>query len=127
MYTPERGIDLDMLRYDVKYLKKRYSLDVKGKSEGRLVIRWAYLLKVGASREKSDGNRVQGTRNPRKFTPQKSSQRSSQKKVASSLTLVSPLSDIPYKVASLRRLIAPALCGSHSSVWRSLKSSTTFS
>lgn len=39
VYTPERGIDLDMLRYDVKYLKKRYSLDVKGKSEGRLVIR----------------------------------------------------------------------------------------
>lgn len=39
VYTPERGIDLDMLRNDVKYLKKRYHLDAKGKSEGRLVLR----------------------------------------------------------------------------------------
>ncbi|KAI0950948.1 hypothetical protein AcW1_008116 [Taiwanofungus camphoratus] len=39
VYTPERGIDLDMLRRDVKYLKRRYSLDVKGKAEGRLVLR----------------------------------------------------------------------------------------
>ncbi|CAL1716687.1 unnamed protein product [Somion occarium] len=39
VYTPERGMSLDMLRSDVKYLKKRYSLDLKGKSEGRLVIR----------------------------------------------------------------------------------------
>ncbi|KAI0783672.1 6-phosphofructokinase [Abortiporus biennis] len=39
VYTPERGINLDMLRNDVKYLKKRYSLDIKGRSEGRLVIR----------------------------------------------------------------------------------------
>ena len=39
MYTPERGIDLDMLRNDVKYLKKRYHLDAKGKSEGELVDR----------------------------------------------------------------------------------------
>ena len=39
MYTPERGIDLDMLRNDVKYLKRRYALDAKGKSEGRLVLR----------------------------------------------------------------------------------------
>ena len=44
MYTPERGINLDMLRDDVKYLKKRYSLDVKGKSEGRLVVRQVYGL-----------------------------------------------------------------------------------
>ncbi|EJF64928.1 6-phosphofructokinase [Dichomitus squalens LYAD-421 SS1] len=39
VYTPERGIDLDMLRNDVKYLKRRYALDAKGKNEGRLVIR----------------------------------------------------------------------------------------
>ncbi|KAI0077922.1 6-phosphofructokinase [Panus rudis PR-1116 ss-1] len=39
LYTPERGITLDMLRNDVKYLKKRYSLDVKGKNEGRIVIK----------------------------------------------------------------------------------------
>ncbi|KAI0331879.1 6-phosphofructokinase [Cubamyces sp. BRFM 1775] len=39
VYTPERGIDLDMLRNDVKYLKRRYALDAKGKSEGRLVLR----------------------------------------------------------------------------------------
>lgn len=41
MYTPEYGINLDTLREDVKYLKKRYSLDVKGKSEGRIVIKYA--------------------------------------------------------------------------------------
>jgi len=39
VYTPEEGISLDMLRKDVKFLKTRYSLDEKGKSEGRLVIR----------------------------------------------------------------------------------------
>ncbi|KAI9061301.1 6-phosphofructokinase [Trametes sanguinea] len=39
VYTPERGIDLDMLRNDVKFLKRRYALDAKGKSEGRLVLR----------------------------------------------------------------------------------------
>ena len=32
-------MDLDMLRKDVKFLKTRYSLDAKGKSEGRIVIR----------------------------------------------------------------------------------------
>ncbi|KAI5982023.1 phosphofructokinase domain-containing protein [Pisolithus marmoratus] len=39
VYTPEQGMDLDMLRADVKFLKIRYGLDTKGKSEGRLVIR----------------------------------------------------------------------------------------
>lgn len=39
MYTPEDGIDLDMLRQDVKYMKKRYGIDKKGKAEGRLIIR----------------------------------------------------------------------------------------
>ncbi|KAK0235885.1 phosphofructokinase domain-containing protein [Armillaria nabsnona] len=38
VYTPEVGISLDTLRRDVRYLKMRYNLDVKGKSEGRLVI-----------------------------------------------------------------------------------------
>jgi len=32
-------MDLDLLRDDVKFLKLRYGLDAKGKSEGRLVIR----------------------------------------------------------------------------------------
>ena len=41
VYTPERGIDLDMLRHDVKFLKTRYGLDAKGKSEGRVVIKCA--------------------------------------------------------------------------------------
>ncbi|KAF8896399.1 PFK protein [Infundibulicybe gibba] len=39
VYTPEQGMDLDTLRRDVRFLKTRYSLDIKGKSEGRLVIR----------------------------------------------------------------------------------------
>lgn len=38
VYTPEVGISLDLLRTDVNFLKTRYALDVKGKSEGRLVI-----------------------------------------------------------------------------------------
>ncbi|KAH8089320.1 6-phosphofructokinase [Filobasidium floriforme] len=38
-YTPENGINLDVLQEDVDFLKKRYALDVPGKSEGRLVIR----------------------------------------------------------------------------------------
>lgn len=42
VYTPEHGMSLDTLRRDVKFLKTRYSLDVKGKSEGRLVIRYAH-------------------------------------------------------------------------------------
>jgi 6-phosphofructokinase 1 len=33
------GINLDLLREDVEWLKKRYGLDEKGKSEGRVVIR----------------------------------------------------------------------------------------
>jgi 6-phosphofructokinase 1 len=48
VYTPEVGISLDLLRTDVNFLKTRYALDVKGKSEGRLVIMYAhYLLDVG--------------------------------------------------------------------------------
>ena len=39
VYTPEVGITLDLLRADVQFLKNRYMLDVRGKSEGRLVIR----------------------------------------------------------------------------------------
>lgn len=39
VYTPEVGINLDILREDVAWLKKRYGLDEKGKNEGRVVIR----------------------------------------------------------------------------------------
>ncbi|KAK2463408.1 hypothetical protein APHAL10511_004494 [Amanita phalloides] len=39
VYTPEEGISLDRLREDVQFLKRRYQMDVKGRSEGRLVIR----------------------------------------------------------------------------------------
>ena len=39
MYTPEIGMNLDMLKRDVRFIKTRYSLDVPGRSEGRLVIR----------------------------------------------------------------------------------------
>ena len=44
VYTPEHGMDLDLLRNDMKFLKTRYGLDVKGKSEGRLVIRCFWFL-----------------------------------------------------------------------------------
>lgn len=44
MYTPEEGINLDMLREDVRFLKTRYSLDPPGRSEGRLVIRYSYNI-----------------------------------------------------------------------------------
>ncbi|WVQ69303.1 6-phosphofructokinase [Kwoniella botswanensis] len=39
VYTPEDGISLKLLQEDVEFLTKRYSLDAKGKSEGRLVIK----------------------------------------------------------------------------------------
>lgn len=38
VYTPEDGNSLDQMRRDMRFLKIRYSLDVIGKSEGRLVI-----------------------------------------------------------------------------------------
>ena len=40
VYTPEVGIDLDILRTDVEFLKTRYMIDVKGEAEGRLVLRF---------------------------------------------------------------------------------------
>ncbi|KAH9481412.1 ATP-dependent 6-phosphofructokinase [Psilocybe cubensis] len=46
VYTPEGGMTLDMLRRDIRFLKRRYSLDVPGKSEGRLVIRTEAASKV---------------------------------------------------------------------------------
>ena len=39
VYTPEVGIDLDILRKDVEFLKTRYKIDVKGEADGRLVLR----------------------------------------------------------------------------------------
>lgn len=39
-YIPETGISLDQLRKDVEFLKLRYGLDEKGKSEGRLILRF---------------------------------------------------------------------------------------
>jgi 6-phosphofructokinase 1 len=42
VYTPEHGMNLDLLKRDVRFLKARYKLDVKGKSEGRLVIRYVH-------------------------------------------------------------------------------------
>ncbi|KAF9450349.1 6-phosphofructokinase [Macrolepiota fuliginosa MF-IS2] len=39
VYTPEEGITLDMLRRDVRFLKTRYAFDIKGKREGRIIIR----------------------------------------------------------------------------------------
>ena len=35
-----------MLRDDVKYLKKRYSLDAKGKAEGRIVLKCVSIICV---------------------------------------------------------------------------------
>lgn len=43
VYTPEVGINLDLLRTDINFLKTRYALDVKGKSEGRLVIMYVVI------------------------------------------------------------------------------------
>lgn len=39
-------MNLDTLRQDVKFLKIRYGLDAKGKSEGRLVIRSVIPVKL---------------------------------------------------------------------------------
>lgn len=48
MYTPERGVDLTKLRDDVKFLKRRYALDIKGRAEGRLVLRCVFLISLWA-------------------------------------------------------------------------------
>ncbi|KAI6117255.1 phosphofructokinase domain-containing protein [Pisolithus croceorrhizus] len=60
VYTPEQGMDLDMLRADVKFLKIRYGLDVKGKSEGRLVIRNECASKVYTTDMLTDMFREEG-------------------------------------------------------------------
>ncbi|WOO80862.1 ATP-dependent 6-phosphofructokinase [Vanrija pseudolonga] len=39
LYTPEEGVSLRRLLDDVDFLKERYALDERGKSEGRLVIK----------------------------------------------------------------------------------------
>ncbi|KAI0685522.1 6-phosphofructokinase [Cytidiella melzeri] len=57
VYTPERGINLDMLRDDVKYLKKRYSIDIKGKSEDMFKEEGGKLFD---SRSASLGHTLQG-------------------------------------------------------------------
>ncbi|KAK0536782.1 6-phosphofructokinase, alpha subunit [Tilletia horrida] len=46
VYTPEEGMDMGRLGLDVEFLKRRFGLDVKGKSEGRLVIRSENASKV---------------------------------------------------------------------------------
>ncbi|GAA98929.1 uncharacterized protein L969DRAFT_539901 [Mixia osmundae IAM 14324] len=38
-YIPEKGMSLKMVQEDLDFLKRRYESDVKGKSEGRLVIK----------------------------------------------------------------------------------------
>ena len=45
VYPPEQGMNLDLLRDDARFLKLRYGLDAKGKSEGRLVIRYVLPLR----------------------------------------------------------------------------------
>ncbi|KAI6016665.1 hypothetical protein BKA83DRAFT_14985 [Pisolithus microcarpus] len=60
VYTPEQGMDLDMLRADVKFLKIRYGLDAKGKSEGRLVIRNECASKVYTTDMLTDMFREEG-------------------------------------------------------------------
>lgn len=44
VYTPEEGISLKLLQEDVEFLIKRYQLDTKGKSEGRLVIKQVFRV-----------------------------------------------------------------------------------
>lgn len=39
VYTPELGMDLGLVQSDVEFLKRRFALDVKGKSDGRFIIR----------------------------------------------------------------------------------------
>lgn len=42
VYTPEVGTTLGDLQKDVDFLKLRYSLDEKGKAEGRLILRFVH-------------------------------------------------------------------------------------
>lgn len=63
VYTPEVGIGLQQLGSDVAFLKKRFKLDVRGKSEGRLVIRNekssdVYTTEVITKILKEEGNKL---------------------------------------------------------------------
>ena len=59
VYTPEVGITLDALRQDVEFLKLRYRLDMKGKAEGRLVIRFVIMHFLQSNlTPKFDGERL---------------------------------------------------------------------
>lgn len=44
VYTPEDGISLKLLQEDVEFMRRRYELDPKGRSEGRLVIRYVCIV-----------------------------------------------------------------------------------
>ena len=39
VYTPEDGINLDLLRTDVEFLRTRFQVDLKGEAEGRFVLK----------------------------------------------------------------------------------------
>lgn len=45
-YIPEVGMNLEQISHDVEWLKKRFSLDAPGKSEGRLILRNDHASKV---------------------------------------------------------------------------------
>jgi 6-phosphofructokinase 1 len=47
VYTPEIGINLDMLREDVRFMRSRFAHDEKGKLEGRLIVKYVTLLVLG--------------------------------------------------------------------------------
>lgn len=123
VYTPEQGMDLDLLRKDVKFLKLRYGLDVKGKSEGRLVIR--YVPFTLSPPETQLGT---ATNARRRCTRRMSSPRCLKRKVARCLTRVWPPSDIlckeacrPRWTARVRRASRSAACPFWKSTTRSCK------
>ena len=67
-------MDLDLLRDDVKFLKLRYGLDAKGKSEGRLVIRYVHMPNSPSQLSHPHPART-GTNAPRRSTRPTSSRR----------------------------------------------------
>ena len=102
VYTPEIGVSLKALVEDVEFLKRRYESDTAGRSEGRIVIRYAgsqhhsrNALKIGCT----------GAKGLPRFTRPRSSATSSWKRVVNYSIRVPSIRGIPSRGVSFFSLL----------------------
>lgn len=133
VYTPEVGISLDLLRSDVRFLRRRYELDQKGKSEGRLIIRCVraraascLVLPADVMADRTaPPSPPPATRSPRRSTRPSSSPTSSRRRVPSCSTRARPRSATRSRAASRRRSTARAPSASRAAASSSSRSTTS--